>query len=188
MNNENKATVLTLEHLAPYLPYKLKLLYVDRSIRELLYLDVSGIIPVFKPILRPLSDLTKEIEHNGERFVPIVELFKLRTQSTGNEIFDYYIENDTAILRLKSQHLDDLTFKCFFEVDLEPGQVSFSIASETWDDFGSGKMIDERIDMCGNEMMMFNKLYSWHFDLASLIGSRLAIDINSIEGKETNNE
>jgi hypothetical protein len=26
------------------------------------------------PILRPLSDLTKEIEHKGERFVPIVEL------------------------------------------------------------------------------------------------------------------
>lgn len=24
-----------------------------------------------KPILRPLSDLTKEIEHNGEKFVPI---------------------------------------------------------------------------------------------------------------------
>ncbi len=24
----------------------------------------------FKPILRPLSDLTKEIEHNGEKFVP----------------------------------------------------------------------------------------------------------------------
>ena len=27
-----------------------------------------------KPILRPLSDLTKEIEHNGEKFVPIDEL------------------------------------------------------------------------------------------------------------------
>lgn len=24
-----------------------------------------------KPILRPLSDLTKEIEHNGEKFVPV---------------------------------------------------------------------------------------------------------------------
>ena len=30
-----------------------------------------------KPILRPLSDLTKEIEHNGEKFVPIIELFPL---------------------------------------------------------------------------------------------------------------
>lgn len=28
----------------------------------------------FKPILRPLSDLTKEIEHNGEKFVPSEKL------------------------------------------------------------------------------------------------------------------
>lgn len=27
-----------------------------------------------KPIVRPLSDLTKEIEHNGERFVPVERL------------------------------------------------------------------------------------------------------------------
>lgn len=27
-----------------------------------------------KPILHPLSDLTKEIEHNGKLFIPIVEL------------------------------------------------------------------------------------------------------------------
>lgn len=30
----------------------------------------------FIPIVRPLSDLTKEIEHRGEKFVPIVELLK----------------------------------------------------------------------------------------------------------------
>ena len=30
----------------------------------------------FKPILRPLSDLTKEIEHNSERFVPCEEIKK----------------------------------------------------------------------------------------------------------------
>lgn len=29
----------------------------------------------FKPILRPLSDLTKEIEVNGEKFVPLEKLF-----------------------------------------------------------------------------------------------------------------
>lgn len=28
----------------------------------------------FKPILRPLSQLTQEIEHNGERFVPVDRL------------------------------------------------------------------------------------------------------------------
>ena len=32
----------------------------------------------FKPILRPLSDLTKEIEVNGEKFVPSIEYNHLR--------------------------------------------------------------------------------------------------------------
>ncbi len=31
---------------------------------------------VYQPLLRPLSDLTKEIKHKGEKFVPIVELLK----------------------------------------------------------------------------------------------------------------
>ena len=31
---------------------------------------------VYQPLLRPLSDLTKEIEHKGEKFVPIVELLE----------------------------------------------------------------------------------------------------------------
>lgn len=34
------------------------------------YIELKDI----KPILRPLSDLTKEIEHNGEKFIPIERL------------------------------------------------------------------------------------------------------------------
>ena len=30
------------------------------------------------PVLHPLSDLTKEIEHKGEKFVPIIELIKIK--------------------------------------------------------------------------------------------------------------
>ena len=30
----------------------------------------------FTPILRPLSDLNKKIEHKGEKFVPIIELLE----------------------------------------------------------------------------------------------------------------
>jgi len=43
----------------------------DRTVTEdMYYCDIF-------PILRPLSDLTKEIEVNGEKFVPIVELSAL---------------------------------------------------------------------------------------------------------------
>jgi len=77
---------LELKHLAGYLPYGLKA-YDSRSTIELCasYLLVDdefknefiSICEItnggkfwIKPILRPLSDLTKEIEVNGEKFVP----------------------------------------------------------------------------------------------------------------------
>jgi hypothetical protein len=81
---ENK---LTLEHLSPYLPYGLKINEggIDRELTGL-KLTNDGTIIVnynyliwvlignFKPILRPLSDLTKEIEVDGEKFVPLNKL------------------------------------------------------------------------------------------------------------------
>jgi hypothetical protein len=75
---------LTLEHLAPYLPYGLKMKVCDPFYKyEIMTLcDASGLSNIgistvidepqdFKPILRPLSDLTKKIEDNGNKFVPI---------------------------------------------------------------------------------------------------------------------
>lgn len=83
---------LELKHLAPYLPYGLKAEmlayekdYVGKQYDEIIglhewsknkdwvCLTAGGSKPSFdtiKPILRPLSDLTKEIEVNGEKFVP----------------------------------------------------------------------------------------------------------------------
>lgn len=79
---------LELKYIAPYLPYGLKMIF-EKSGRiielagiqktdanNLIFIQKYGqfyeeTIWKFKPILRPLSDLTKEIEHNGEKFVPI---------------------------------------------------------------------------------------------------------------------
>lgn len=65
---------LELKHIAPYLPYGLKFIYSNTE-----YTLLSSNLSCFeyqfsKPILRPLSDLTKEIEHNGEKFVPIEKM------------------------------------------------------------------------------------------------------------------
>lgn len=79
---------LEVKHLAPYLPYGLKLQYVVRGVVQstgimrsishndfethptMVNINYQGEehIWMFRPILRPLSDLTKEIE---EKFVPI---------------------------------------------------------------------------------------------------------------------
>ena len=80
---------LELKHLAGYLPYELKIECKDNSelgessyISEMTGLHESGVDDNYgnnwtfgiKPILRPLSDLTKEIEVNGEKFVPHTKL------------------------------------------------------------------------------------------------------------------
>lgn len=91
---------LKLEQLACYLPYGLKFIYNDAPIKinewELVSLgkransnefvalatradyknQIHTTIELIKPILRPLSDLTNEIEHNGEKFVPKDILYK----------------------------------------------------------------------------------------------------------------
>lgn len=69
---------LELKHIAPYLPYGLNILYWNGLAKE--YIEILQVLHYenrhvlgsekHKPILRPLSDLTKEIEYNGEKFVP----------------------------------------------------------------------------------------------------------------------
>jgi hypothetical protein len=80
---KNKET-LELKHLAPYLPYGLKGNYEVSEVvpsakfelrkKELRTDNIDFFLSYAKPILRPLSDLTKEIEVNGKKFIPIEEL------------------------------------------------------------------------------------------------------------------
>lgn len=73
---------LELKHLVPYLPYELNMYYEEPIANEpsewvlaAKYIDVV-IERQNKPILRPLSDLTKEIEVNGKKFIPVDEILK----------------------------------------------------------------------------------------------------------------
>jgi len=78
---------LMIKHLVPYLPYKIQLINglgdvttLNPLIRGFKYLQKSYDEGYnLRPLLRPLSDLTKEIEHNGEKFVPADELNKMVT-------------------------------------------------------------------------------------------------------------
>lgn len=51
-------------------------------------------------VLRPLSDLTKEIEHKGENFVPIERIIESFIEGTEDaldqslEVIEYFIENE----------------------------------------------------------------------------------------------
>lgn len=89
---------LELKHLAPYLPYKVKILNGWGDIHTMNYTHLddngnNGVIFGIKPILRNLSDLTKEIEHNGEKFVPI----------------DYFLGEDVDLVENAVQ-INDLSY------------------------------------------------------------------------------
>ncbi len=71
---------LEIKHLAPYLPYGLKFEAKQLNkynkvstfiLNSVVILDWERGNLEIKPILRPLSDLTEEIERNGKKFVPI---------------------------------------------------------------------------------------------------------------------
>jgi len=81
-----------LKDIAGYLPYELKILdteskliypflgyEIDTTLTKILLYDSEEDwwnLSNFMPILRPLSDLYREITHNGDKIVPIVELAK----------------------------------------------------------------------------------------------------------------
>jgi len=58
----------------------------------------------FKPILHPLSDLTKEIEHNGEKFIPIEEM----CQYTGMS-YRYDIDKKTFMQKDLYNHYTEIS-------------------------------------------------------------------------------
>ena len=122
----NTPKQLTIEHLAAYLPYDVGSKW-DKYPRKrfklhgVLYgkpwlIDSSSCtekaqIHDIKLILRPLSDLTKEITHNGEAFVPI-----LRIEEMGYRIY-----------RLTLDGIGDLS---------EPHRVTRKLHSWHFDTFG----------------------------------------------------
>jgi hypothetical protein len=83
---------LELKHIAGYLPYGLNTQYrladvintctskmIDEVRNKVMTADnVPFVLEFCKPILRNLSDLTKEIEVDGEKFVPSIEYHYLR--------------------------------------------------------------------------------------------------------------
>lgn len=76
---------LEIKHLAPYLPYGIEMRYNKSGYPDvkMTNLNVPGFENGinFKPILRPLSDLTKEITHNWERFIPATVLWDYNPNS-----------------------------------------------------------------------------------------------------------
>ena len=121
---------LEIKHLAPYLPYNLKGFEQNENtypnvINELVGIVSNEMVRVslnifpyssntplieFKPILRPLADLTKEIMVNGEDFVPI-DYFEIGDDY--NDIVDYGKGNVKLIGLLKDMAEHNFIHLCY---------------------------------------------------------------------------
>lgn len=94
---------LERKHLCAYLPHDLKIMFEgDDNVHSLVGVDITDrgahVISPYNdyghariedcmPVLRPLSDLTKPITHNGETFVPIERLKSLEDYVFGDDAF-----------------------------------------------------------------------------------------------------
>lgn len=135
-----------------------------------------------KPILRPPSDLTKEIEYKGERFVPIIELYRLSNEYYYRDELDYdFIDSWGAkgnILKVfhdrsKDEYTEFVFGNLSFRKDRTHSKGSFVFGMDLPHTIRVRKKIH-------NPYLLFQKLHEWHFDIHNWIDKGLAIDINTI--------
>ena len=162
---------LTIEHLAPYLPHELKMIFNRKGGRVItltaigkqagfgdtisggygsMWLESCG----FNPILRPFSDVTKEITHKGETFVP---MHRLKNGGTDRNEFRY------------------IEWKGYGAIDNEEHETTFDPKTMSFYQFYMG---ESRI--CTKQYEKFQKLFEWHFDVFGLIPAGLAVSVDSI--------
>jgi hypothetical protein len=128
----------------------------------------------FKLLLRPLSALTDEIEHNGERFVPIVKLAQKQYPDV-----DFSIQDGHCIGRLNAGVVlefyidDEIPFYKEFH-----NNIFGQFKSEDYDDI-------HLADIKPSEAIDF--LHSLHFDTKNLLDSGDALPLTappSVTGDE----
>lgn len=155
-SNKNKQGEerLTIEHLAPYLPYGLKMKR-ENFIGELLSINKNGYLTIscsnwhehitdnrYKPILRPVTDLDKQVNYGLQTYAA-TELFEMGDDGGYNYEFDH--GNIKLIQQLKTIG----KYKVYHDFNFMP----YAVATE---------------------------LFQRHFDVFGLIGKGLAIDINTL--------
>ncbi len=156
------------EFMAMSLPYDLQVVN-EKGVRKTYtavhysYEFEPGFEPGFEkftPILHPLSDLTKPIEHKGEKFVPIMELAKF--------LYKRISIAESFKLRGDRVYFESISYNHFwYSKDMR----CFCSMFENSD-------IPVPVH---NQLELFQQLFKWHFDIADLISKGEAIDVNTLK-------
>lgn len=185
---------LELKYLAPYLPYGLKIdtLKLENGYSIMTMCDKGGLsnisigdvmdeYPYTKPILRPLSDLTKEIVVNGEKFVPLQKLCRLfayNEQYKKDWIFNFE-ENYTFNGGSDRYNFNkELIYFCSASDSIMTREFGYYSISKKF--YLKNNRDKEDLTHVVNQYDAMQKLFEWHFDVFGLIEAGLAIDINTL--------
>lgn len=169
---------LEFNHIAPYLPDGLKYqMQIDNSgTLVTITVDINSLdihvkrmiggakmlYGLAKPIYHPLSDLTKEIKHNGEKFVPIVKIAEMAFSPISKTIITNYSlgQNNNNVFIEFTQN--DMDLVCNY--------------SKKWNHFELKK--ENKYLLILGQYELYQKLFEWKFDVFNLIEKGLAIDVN----------
>jgi hypothetical protein len=192
---------LTIEQILPYIPHQLEVQvldfksdYVGKEYDKIIGIhqwDKSGkmwsvlleggakpSVERVKPLLFPLSCMVEEIEHNGHKFVPIIELARLAILDPwkgGLEVIgvDYYCDDCGCEVSCWVKVWD-------FDWELEFDKQGFRL---TRIQRLSATEVNETGDVPLNQQILWQKLAEWCIDFQGLIDKGLAL--NKLEhGKE----
>lgn len=193
---------LELKHLAPYLPYGLKVcsanaeIYSSTNIWELegivrgnVYLqELTYPADIFriKPILRPLIDLVKLIIIDGVSFIPMEALLKekqtYRDEKTGYEITSVYkvVSINHKFYDLAGRPTNHYQIDYLEEYTNTQSQIHRLIYDDSLSRFQHRVITpyEDQLGLSYKELHLL--LLEWHFDVFGLIPAGLAIDINTI--------
>lgn len=142
--------------------------YLDANNDIMVQLDFNGekeecYISDLFPLCNPLSYLTKEIEHDGEMFVPI----EIIGEMLGYKLTKYEVDGEVEY-GWDQRPIEDSQGYAF-------GWYEKGGCFAIWYDYIDGNPIDTVLDLNA-----LSKLYEWHFDVFGLIPAGIAIDKNKL--------
>lgn len=185
--------MIKLEEICGYIPHNLNIIvetdFANRVVNKKARLDgihckcvgystlnegikVGGLTEIdnIKLILRPLSDLTREIEHNWEKFVPIVKLYGLAVEESELMMFQPNMRYISEIDRTSLAYAITKDMSEGYQFNYLHNYQYFSLVHSLT---GTCEVI--------NQLQLFQKLFEWHFDVFGLIERGDAIDINTLK-------
>ncbi len=116
------------KHIAPYMPYNvwiiddvpgghgMELEGIDRSLNSVIAERANWKYDEVKLILRPLSELTKEIKHNGRKFVPYETKILVDFMESSNDWYTLNECNHDISTNDIPYYIIDMLFEWHFDV------------------------------------------------------------------------